>query len=653
MIDNKLTEIDFAAAVRSDLINKNFEVVNGWMKRERLRTSGFGLVEGFDMTYNNDYAVSISAGVLIDENGDEIITDSAHIYCGKPTYTKMSETLKVQEGGIIELRYPPYSYQQLKLITYNPPQDTSRVDPTEFKIENATTPASITPLVIEDNLVTVSDSWVGKHVVVSYYCCPARIDAILLDSKGRFSREIGIGSESPSVADVKLDGRFFIGFAVWSATRDGIGVEFIVNERAYRKVYTNKLNELFLNGKKYTDPKWIYFTEPEKPQENDVWYDYKSNTLCIWSRKNNIWGWRIVNDFSEVPIRTVKIWTPEECPDDLQTFIFGEEELDYQFIPNTNALEIVIDQQVVMKDQYEEVLTNEKDQLVRMGKGFKLSAPLDRPTTVECTITHIVKNGALKSVYQRAAIFTDENYFVYSPVNKKQVFQTKHPYAIGASQLEVFLNGKRLKRDIDFHEMVDEDTLAAEKDKDDTTIYFKIEKQLSPGDEITYKISRYVWSYNQLATLLQSLEESTQKAVLGNQQVMTAMENVEKSIDDKIANVQVELAQIQEALGSLDNYRKKRDVIKLSDLSRDLRATLFKNTESFIYNATVSKVLDDFSKNDYIILFVSNAEESHVLSRPEEYSIVYNNDGSAKIELKNTLISAANTIMGSVIRFGL
>ena len=206
---------------------------------------------------------------------------------------------------------------------------------------------------------------------------------------------------------------------------------------------------------------------------------------------------------------------------------------------------------------------------------------------------------------------------------------------------------------IDFDEMVDEETLAAQEDKEDTTIYFKIEKQLSPGDEITYKISRYVWSYNQLATLLQSLEESTQKAVLGNQQVMTAMENVEKSIDDKIANVQVELAQIQEALGSLDNYRKKRDVIKLSDLSRDLRATLFKNTESFIYNATVSKVIDDFSKNDYIILFVSNAEESHVLSRPEEYSIIYNNDGSAKIELKNTLISAANTIMGSVIRFGL
>lgn len=653
MINNKLTEIDFAAAVRSDLINKNFETVNGWVKRERLRTSGFGLVEGFDMTYNNDYSVTISAGVLIDENGEEIITDDAHIYCGKPKYTKMSETLKVQKGGIIELRYPPYSFQQLRLITYNPPQDTSRVDPMELKIENSTTPASITPLTVEDNLITVSDVWVDKYVVVSYYCCPTRIDAILLDSKGNFSREIGIGSESPSVADVKLNGRFFIGFAVWSATRDGIKVEFIINERAYRKVYTNKLNELYLNGKKYTDPKWVYFVEPEKPQENDIWYDYKSNTLCIWSKKNNIWGWRIMNDFSEVPIKTIKIWTPENFPKDMQTFEFGEEELDYHFIPGTNALEIIIDQQVVMKDQYEELTTNEKNKLVRMGIGFKLAAPLDRPTTVECIITHIVKNGALKSVYKRAAVFTDENYFVYSPVNKNQIFQTKHEYAIGASQLEVFLNGKRMKRDIDFHEMKDKDTLASEKDNDTTTIYFKVEKPLTPGDEITYKVSRYVWSYNQLATLLQSLEESTQNAVSGNQKVMTAMENVEKSIDDKIANVQIELSQIQETLGTLDNYRKKRDVIKLADLSRDLRKTLFKNTESFVYNATVTKTIDDFSDNDYVILFVSNAEESHVLSRPEEYSITYNDDGSAKIELKNTLISAANTIMGSVIRFGL
>ena len=62
MIDNHLRVIDFSAAVQSQPLNFDYNVIKGWVDRERLRIGGYGLCEGFDLTYDYKYGVDIGEG---------------------------------------------------------------------------------------------------------------------------------------------------------------------------------------------------------------------------------------------------------------------------------------------------------------------------------------------------------------------------------------------------------------------------------------------------------------------------------------------------------------------------------------------------------------------------------------------------------------
>ena len=77
MVDNTLKVIDFSSAIKSAPFNQNYELIHQWMKRERLRTSGYGLVEGFNMTYDGKFDSHISEGILMDHDGEEIIVPEA------------------------------------------------------------------------------------------------------------------------------------------------------------------------------------------------------------------------------------------------------------------------------------------------------------------------------------------------------------------------------------------------------------------------------------------------------------------------------------------------------------------------------------------------------------------------------------------------
>ena len=43
----KLNELDFSPGIRASDINENFELLKRWIEEERLRVSGWGIVEGF------------------------------------------------------------------------------------------------------------------------------------------------------------------------------------------------------------------------------------------------------------------------------------------------------------------------------------------------------------------------------------------------------------------------------------------------------------------------------------------------------------------------------------------------------------------------------------------------------------------------------
>ena len=654
MIDNKLKVIDFSAAVQSGIINTDFQCVKGWIDRENLRIGGYGLVEGFNMSYDNNFGITIDEGTLIDRKGEEIIVPQHFFNCGEPKYEQIVETVTVSPEGEITLKFKPYSNKKHGLITYRHPDYPDKPDSTEFEIVDASNLMHITPLTVEGTKVTVpaTENTIGRVVNIYYLYCADRIDAFLVNEESQYTREIGINAESPSATDIKLGESFLIGFAHW-IIGETVTVEFIVDDRTYRKVYVDNLNRLYLNGKLYKEAKWIYFEEPETPEENDIWYDYKSNTLMIWSRENGVYGWRIMNDFTNVPIRNVKMWIPgENYPDDGQSFLFDDEEIDLRFIPNTNALDIIIDQQIVMNDQFKEIVLDDPKPYLSSGIGFKLLNPLDRPTIVQAVVHHTVKNAPLKNVFQRAAIFVTENFAIYSSTNANQIFETDLPYVIQADQIEVFIDGLKLNKGIDFLEMRDNKTDASNTDKDRTTKFFRVIKNLQDGQKVSYRISRYVWSYDQLNEMISEIEEKADRAQSELDDLKLVVDNLTANITDKISAHEQSIKDIVESMKDIQNYRKKEDKITINDVDTSICDYLVKNTENITFNASVAdQTISDLKDTDFLQVVCINANGSTILRKDADYSITYAQN-QAIVSLQAELLSPDNTIFVSIIRFG-
>ena len=650
MIDNKLKVIDFSSAIKSAPFNRNYEVIHGWMTRERLRTSGYGLVEGFDMTYDNNFNIDISEGILIDTQGEEIIVPETTLACGEPSYESLkAENVIVADDGSITLPNTPYSPSWHKLIR----KDTSHVvtiDETELRVRQGDDRVPIVS--VEENKIFVSDRFAGQAVTVSYKYSADRVDAILIDEKGQYTREIGINAKSASIADYVQGTMFLIGFAHWFVKESGVSVEFYVDERTYRKVYVDGLNRLYLNGKLYKEAKWVYFEEPKVPEENDLWYDWHTNALSIWSQHAGIYGWRVINDFTNIPLRTIKMWTPDMCPLDLQTFLFREDETNLRYLPNTNALEIIIDQQEVMADQFEEVLSPGERPYLTAGIGFKLKAPLDHPTVVECIIHHTVKNGPLKSVFQRAAIFTTENFYSYSSDNADRVFETDLAYVIDGSQLEVFVDGRRLNIN-EYSEMKDKTHVATEKEKNDTSKFFRVNIPLHDGQTVTYKISRYVWNYNQLNQMMEEIEQKAVKALDLYTELKDRYETMEKNFESRLTHYEQNLDELTEKLKAIELYsRNKDEKIDFQDVTDDIKKSLVKSIQHFEYNASlVDSAIYDCDETDYVELCCQNRDGSWQLQEGKQYHLEYQN-GNAIIKLEPEWMSPDNTIFVHVIRIG-
>lgn len=654
MIDNHLKIIDFSAALKSEPLNFNYDVIKGWVDRERLRTGGYGLVEGFDLTYDGKLGVDISEGILINKSGEEVIVASKHFDFDPPPYEIITERVKVDSDGYATLKFKPYSPSLMRTIAKNSNETVNYSDDEISAEDTEGLYGRISIITIDGNKIGVTTHAADLTLSVTYYYANDRIDAIMIDADATWSVEQGINSETPSVANINLGPRFLIAFAHWMVD-ETISVEFIVDERTYRKVYVDKLNRLYLNGKLYQEPKFIYFVEPEKPEENDIWYDHSSNTLNIWSSKDGTYGWHIINDFTNVPLRSVKTWTPDNFPEDMQTFMFGDDEMNYRYIPNTAALDIIIDQQLVMSDQFTEVIQEGAKPYLSSGIGFKLNQPLDRKTVVECIVHHTVKNEPLKNVFQRAAIFTNENYHMHSASNTNKVFTTDLPYVIGADQLEVFVNGARINRSKDFVEMVSAAQEASTDDKDTTTTYFKVLCDLSAGATVTYKISRYVWSYDQLNQMLEEIEQKADDATALAKQVQTQLTTLTSNMATEIEAIKNRLNIAETSIATLPQYRKKTKQITLSDLASEVTAKLVQNSQIVKFNASdiTGNKVSDYKTSDYIIVICETEEDgAKYLVKENDYTISDDGSGNAIINLEADWMSPDYTIYVQILRVG-
>ena len=360
----QLNTLDFSSGIKAAPIDSNFDLINDWIKRERLRIGGWGIVEGFDLSFDQTtLSVTVGKGTIINKDGEEVTVDQKTFIANGLKHSTVEKTCTVDNDGRIILDDNVYDFYNRQYLVYNPPDTDTEIDDSIIKVRDIDDyPVTVNRIL--GNIIWVSTSYAGSPVTVAYSVAHNRIDTIMLHLDGTYDDLQSIESPNPSHVDLAdYETSLCVAVLYWQITETGIICDFFSNHKSYRTVYVDNNNDLYINGEKYQKQKFIYFIEPplRDRQEHDLWYNTKDNTLYIWRQTDGEWGWTIVNDHSEIVIQERKLWLPTDNPEDLQTFLFDVEELNLRYIPNSNALTIFIDNAALMPDQYEEVSTTQTD----------------------------------------------------------------------------------------------------------------------------------------------------------------------------------------------------------------------------------------------------------------------------------------------------
>ena len=400
MAIHRLIDLDFAPGIKAEFINFNFQLVYNWLRRERLRVGGWGLVEGFDLSYSAEhFTVTVGKGVLINQDGDEVFINEHTFGVGEMDFLRVSRIYTVDSDGKITLDDFVYDPNKHKYLTYNPPDDVK--DYEEDVLEVLDAEGFYVPVVrLVGKFLWVNERYAGQKLTVNQTTTANRVDTIMLHKDGTYEYLWSIDSTSPSHVDLAdYNETFCIAVVYWQVTDVGVTCDFFTNHRSYRKVFVDKNNVLYINGEVYKKQKFIYFEEPLEydREENDLWYNVKDNALYIWRQIDGEWGWRIVNDHSEILVRERKIWFPKDNPTDLQTFRFEEEEVNLRYVPGTNALDIIIDNSHLMNDQYEEITVTEQEVNSMQDKIDSLELEI-KSKELELEILQIDYNDIIRTV---------------------------------------------------------------------------------------------------------------------------------------------------------------------------------------------------------------------------------------------------------------
>ena len=647
-MQNALIDLDFTPGIKSEYINHNFNIIHDWLRRERLRTAGWGLVEGFELSADvPNGIITVGDGMMVNRGGEEVFVPGTKFVVGEMDATAVEETITGPATGCIELLKRPYSKSQRGYFQFKGNIDKDYPVPMEFYIEDLVSGMQVPVIQIDGKKCYINaEDWKDRELKISYFTTKDRIDSIMLYKDGTYKYEKSVVSSSPSHVDLgDYDNCYMIGVAYWTVDTS-TSVEFFTDHRTYRKVYVDEQNRLWLNGKLYKEAQIIHMVEPEDPKPDDMWYDRNTNTLMIWQEKDGVYGWVIMNDNATIEERQTKIFYPgtPDYPTDNRCFRFRDDEVNLHYVPGRRALEIIIDNTPVMSDQYSEFISNTTmdKKYTALGRGFDLKAPLDRETPVEVVVHHTVKAKPVRETFQRAAIFIVEGYDYYAVSNTTKVFETMSEYVLGDDQLEVFLDGKRLTKGVDFVEMKNATVEATPTDRNSMSKYFKLKTAVTAGQLVTHKISKHVWSFDQLNQMVKDIEAKADQALVETAQLRTSVKNLNDNLGAQVTNLNNRISQIETKYGDPMNYVKKTDTIKFERIPAEVKDKLVSGTISMTSSAKTPIVITDAKLSDFFVVNYVSATMNRALIKDTEYTPVQVGN-NVRIDLKPALmVTGAN-----------
>ena len=421
-------------------------------------------------------------------------------------------------------------------------------------------------------------------------------------------------------------------------------------------------------------------------------------------RTDGYMEWVTINDTSYIDIEERYIWTPElmeneeiDCEHDKQHFFFhATNHKNLMFTPETNALEIMIDQIPLHNDQFKEITIADavasedadmiKAKLVKyygyneefsmediheeyedMGIGFKLNAPLDKDSYVEVRVKHRVNSNPISKRFQRSATFVAEGSEVYrkyitdehnNTIFNEPVFKTNGIYRYDENQLEVFLNGRRLEKGIEWSEVKQK----AKSLKAVPCDAFEIlpPAGLENGDRVSYRLTTNVYSYDHVEAILNNFNveiDECKQIVLDTKNEIDA---TKEEVDSKIEIVEQQIEQVQQITNDLDNtYVKKEEVLGKENIDASLLQGVMAN--SFYHTITVSQertfdISNICSDKDFTLLFNLNDNNGNKILRRgtndnDDYMISKQGQ-TVTLTLLSPSIEQGHTLFLTGIKFG-
>ena len=421
-------------------------------------------------------------------------------------------------------------------------------------------------------------------------------------------------------------------------------------------------------------------------------------------RTDGFMEWVTINDTSYIDLEERHIWTPEDMENeeidfehDKQHFFFhATNNKAMLFTPDSNALEIMINQIPLHNDQFKEItmidaIASEDADMIKsklvnyygypeefnmedvheeyenIGIGFKLNAPLDENSYVEVRVKHRVNSSPIAKRFQRSATFVAEGTETYrkfvtdeygNNIFNEPVFQTNGIYRYDENQLEVFLNGKRLEKGVEWEE-VKQKTRSLKAVPCDS-FYVLPQANIQDGDRVSHRLTTNVYSYDHVEAILSNFNVEIDECKQIVEETKEVIDTTKEEVDKKIEIVETQIEQVQQITNNLDStYMKKNDVLGNQNIDASILAGIMSSSFNHAISVTSSKTYDITNictDKDFTLLFNLNDNNGNkILKRNtgdnDEYMIT-TQGSTTTLTLLSPSIQEGHKLYLTGIKFG-
>lgn len=397
-------------------------------------------------------------------------------------------------------------------------------------------------------------------------------------------------------------------------------------------------------------------------------------------------------------------------PRKYQYFLFHyDKDRNMLYTPGRNELSIIINQMPLHNDQFEEItfmdLIEERlpseiksaaeqhfgwdigiqsrynEEYDNLGIGFKMIEPLDVKVGeeangsidlfVEAIVERRISDSPFKRKLQRSSVFVYEKTIDIKDSTEKVItIDDNMFYRYREKQLEVYLNGIRQIKDIDYLEGVDIQGQGAEVESDryaikDTNLperargsvsrqFEMINPAFATGDKLTYRITTNIYSYDHINTLLDDIEFRLDSSVRKVDESYDKTRELQEQMDAALDYVYERLESIENTTGDIDGkYLTSESMIKKEQLPAEIISNSVQSLKHInftieFHSGTMSyDVSDNLREADFVVIIKRDtiSQNDKLFIRDVDYRITDLTDTSGYAGTTLNILSSAGSMM--------